>query len=992
MHQIKATMAELTIKRQSTSPVPEHTESFPVGSQAMLATNKATVDILAMDSSSRLYTIRLSDGLECQVSADKLLAMPTSTPLSESEKDNKDESDSESDDSASDTDSNSSESDEVDEVDARNMSAARRMSRRMSRRRSGRVSSVGPSEAQEEETPEEDTQEEFEGEDWNEKYQAAVYGGSKLEVLSVVEEFTSLALQAAEEVNRAALPGQRYYYHEASNIMFELMCSDQSLEEMGLTEGDAPPELSSKLLSMVLKGAATYRAAAPRDLSTPLSTLIDLRGSGVRMVATAPCPIDVGEEATTACHALLPDDTMLEDATAARCLQCVAANLNLKSCFGTDKEDRSVALHVAWEAQVHRGEDRRLYLHQCSRALPADMPRSQADMQTALLRPEILLQCGDAVSGNAYQGITESSEDEDLVALEASAYLRQTVIPAAAMQLDMRVVKAYDGLALSTFLHKQGINMRHMGLLYPHIQLPCVQHVLLIEMISRAAKRVMAHRIATSPAGTSPETHILPWLNTILGLSDEETWGSEPSPGSCLETLRIQLERSFDFSLPSSTGSILFPDARLPLALALERRAGVAINEAALRGLGETSATALNASCISLRGTAKSLEGELYRAQLDNLTEGERLQLASLYSTSGDHSTAGGVYNHLAEGSLRQGHIEAAMSHAGNALRSGSPLGVGAIEAHITLLKAECALAEDEMSPCSSDVHLDGANMVARLLFGKSHPIFIDIEQGLGLKYAQRGDWEIASEHFAACVEMAQVCCGEGHCLTAECLLLLGKSCEAAGDVHKALRSYERATTMMWKLQEKAGGKTGVHFPKHVQEKMATCFESYAALLGKHSDKSDWHAAYMWAGRAAAVNRGNTCLEAPVLHRSLHVCAELATLIEDREAATLHYEEILSSLKEEGDASCADEIQRITRLILALKMEALPAQQRLALDSKLARVQGNITVGYDHQQMSKVVQALTEESPSAYMDQLSQRRMSKNYELEIVAMLVHEGA
>ena len=61
-------------------------------------------------------------------------------------------------------------------------------------------------------------------------------------------------------------------------------------------------------------------------------------------------------------------------------------------------------LYVAWEAQVHRGEDKRLYLHQCSRALPADMPKTQADMQVALLRPEVLLQCGE-VSGNAYQGV-----------------------------------------------------------------------------------------------------------------------------------------------------------------------------------------------------------------------------------------------------------------------------------------------------------------------------------------------------------------------------------------------------------------------------------------------------------------------------------------------------------------------------------------------------------------------------------------------------------
>ena len=88
----------------------------------------------------------------------------------------------------------------------------------------------------------------------------------------------------------------------------------------------------------------------------------------------------------------------------------------------------------------------------------------------------------------------------------------------------------------------------------------------------------------------------------------------------------------------------------------------------------------------------------------------------------------------------------------------------------------------------------------------------------------------------------------------------------------------------------------------------------------------------------------------------------------------------------------ANEIQGITRKIIQAKMEALPAHARLHLDSKVARVQGNITVGYDHGQMSKVVQALSDESPSAYMDELSKRRMSRNYELEIVAMLVADGA
>jgi tetratricopeptide (TPR) repeat protein len=524
-----------------------------------------------------------------------------------------------------------------------------------------------------------------------------------------------------------------------------------------------------------------------------------------------------------------------------------------------------------------------------------------------------------------------------------------------------------------------------------------------MEMIARSAKRIIAHRLATKPpgGGTTPEEHIISWVNALLGLSEEEQWGDEPrQPGSCLEALDQQIERSFQFRFPAEAAASLFPHARIQLALALQRTAGITINEKDLRGLSSSSCEALLSSSISVGFHAKSLEGELYREEWHKLTEGEALALASLYGTSGDQGTAGQVYNHLAERSLALGQIEAAMSHSSNALRSGPAIGVGAIEANISLMKAETALAEDEMCPCSSgspsEVHLSGAMAMARLVFGSNHPIFIDIEQGLGLKYAQRGEWEVASEHFAACVEMAQITCGEGHCLTAECLLLLGKSCEAAGDVHKSLRSYERATAIMWKLQERSGGQSeaGRGLPKHVQDKMATCYESYAALLGKHSDKSDWHAAYMWAGRAAAVNRRNTCLESSILHRSLHVCAELAALVEDTEASAAHYEEILTSLKEEGEASRADEIQRITRKILGLKMESLPAEQRLALDSKLARVQGNITVGYDHQQMSKVFQSLSEESPSAYMEALRQRRMSKNYELEIVAMLVHahEGA
>lgn len=86
-------------------------------------------------------------------------------------------------------------------------------------------------------------------------------------------------------------------------------------------------------------------------------------------------------QASTVVHALMPDDSMLRDAMAERCLvrppgstrhrvnrtqtetllqsphplslqESLAGNLNFKSTFATDADDASVPLHVAWESQV----------------------------------------------------------------------------------------------------------------------------------------------------------------------------------------------------------------------------------------------------------------------------------------------------------------------------------------------------------------------------------------------------------------------------------------------------------------------------------------------------------------------------------------------------------------------------------------------------------------------------------------------------------------
>jgi len=265
---------------------------------------------------------------------------------------------------------------------------------------------------------------------------------------------------------------------------------------------------------------------------------------------------------------------------------------------------------------------------------------------------------------------------------------------------------------------------------------------------------------------------------------------------------------------------------------------------------------------------------------MSRLTEGELLRLSELYDASGYQQAAADVLNHLATNAFEAGQIEAAMSHASNSLRHSKSLSFSALQSHLTLMKAEAALSEDEMSPCSSDLHLDAVLRVSKHLFEsgkKAHPLQIDIQQGLAMQYAQRGDWEAAIQHFQGCVELSKLVCGEQHPRVAECLLLLGKAHEATGAQHSALRNFETATAIMWKVKETFENQDQnqdqdqdklLELPRQILDSMATCFESYASSLGKYSDKSDWAAAYMWAKRGASVNRANRSCPQHVKHRS----------------------------------------------------------------------------------------------------------------------------
>jgi len=395
----------------------------------------------------------------------------------------------------------------------------------------------------------------------------------------------------------------------------------------------------------------------------------------------------------------------------------------------------------------------------------------------------------------------------------------------------------------------------------------------------------------------------------------------------------------------------------------------------------------------------KTVEGEIYSATPERLSETELFSLVGLLRGCSQPQAATDICLRLARAALEQGQVESAVAHARTALQIGPSFSVGAVHAHLMLLKAEAMLSEDEISPSSSlcQEHLHAALEASSQLFGNMHPLCIEIYKELGLKRVKMADWNAACDNFSHCVEVAKTTCGAQHFVTGQCLLLLGKACEASGDVNAACSALAEASKAMLTVMKSV--ECTSMLPVKVQDAMSVCFGSYGALLSnqecgtakaKHEGLCE---AYKWVCRAAEVCQQNISCPAATLRRNLTICGELAVLCSDNESAVEYYELVLESLKEEDQDEAIDaEIQRMTRVILKLKMEGLSNEDRITLDGKVAKVQGHLSVGYDHSQVAKVVQNLVNESPSAYMDELTNRRMSRNYELEIVAMLIADGA
>lgn len=227
-----------------------------------------------------------------------------------------------------------------------------------------------------------------------------------------------------------------------------------------------------------------------QDLHYPMMALIDYRG--YRLIALSQLPISdvtLALGSSDAGRTVYHSDALLLERTTQACQL-----LNLKSHHvGHRYANATVPGPVDLEGHV--GTDGRRYLLDFARLFPPDVPSKDyyCGYLYRLLRPELVKAWSSPLCSDAYSKFVSQYPDEALEHKEevkaAVAYMTGTVIPEFASILSKTDSAQFMHSGFVDAFHRQGINLRYLGLVRHHIGKDSEwSDYLLVEMIARAFK------------------------------------------------------------------------------------------------------------------------------------------------------------------------------------------------------------------------------------------------------------------------------------------------------------------------------------------------------------------------------------------------------------------------------------------------------------------------------------------------------------------------
>lgn len=285
---------------------------------------------------------------------------------------------------------------------------------------------------------------------------------------------------------------------------------------------------AAKAAGHELKGLISFYNSNVEGLNFPLMALIDYLG--FRVVALTIVPVDSTTLRYGSADAGQTVHADLSELNAK--MEAVGHALNLK-------KHRSGEVEIVGPSDIegHLGTDGRYYVLDFARVFPPEAPlrplkKGDRSIYYRMLRPELVkrYEFKGPLNSDAFSNFcTHDKERSCQEVTEATLYLFEKVIPEFAKKLSTRSVyqlmqreSTTVTFDLTEEMHREGINVRHLGRVRALIASSGIRRVLLIEMIARIAKNTLRRllrrkmRKVRIPSEDPYRRVVLKYLNTLL--------------------------------------------------------------------------------------------------------------------------------------------------------------------------------------------------------------------------------------------------------------------------------------------------------------------------------------------------------------------------------------------------------------------------------------------------------------------------------------------
>ncbi|KAJ3261190.1 hypothetical protein HK103_006499 [Boothiomyces macroporosus] len=307
-------------------------------------------------------------------------------------------------------------------------------------------------------------------------------------------------------------------------IVFRFACDYDACSAAEVEQ--AMKETSTEMLAI----DATIKAISSRRnesngvrFNTVLMALLDYKG--FRMIAHA----DTRQNRQMRpVHNLNPRNLLIDE-YACEETNSIATILNLKSHTVQVNDDRRVRVPLSATVEIHKDlRDGDYYLTSLKDIFPIDHYNMGEIIRSNRLRPEFLAiyqspLCSDALTPTSGGSRREIEVNDDEL-LKAARFLRENWIPAFVSSIDSLDICPYDSYSLTNEMHKKGINMRYLGLIYQLSTVPFVKSMTLVEMVARICKQIYRVRLRgailhfRSVGATYIEEQTQSYANTLFEL------------------------------------------------------------------------------------------------------------------------------------------------------------------------------------------------------------------------------------------------------------------------------------------------------------------------------------------------------------------------------------------------------------------------------------------------------------------------------------------